>query len=117
MRYIWFWIVYHTDGGNSPHILELSLNYNLIPNFWKHLNSESIGNLLMFIPFGILYSLSRKEFNLKKSLIAGLICSLIIEVVQPLFGRSFDINDLILNTVGTLIGIVIFYIVKSFIKK
>ncbi len=115
MRYIWYWIIYHMDGGNTIHFFEFSIN--IIPDFWKHLNGESIGNLLMFIPFGILYSASKKEYNFKKSILAGFIFSLEIEIVQPIFGRAFDINDLILNTVGSIIGVCIFYIVKKLLKK
>lgn len=40
-----------------------------------------------------------------------------IEVFQPVFGRVFDLNDVILNLLGIVISKGIFTIVKNIIKK
>ena len=102
MRYVWFWILYHMDGGNAPRFFDLT--FNLVPDFLHHINSEVIGNLIMFIPFGILYSLAKRKPSIKNAILTGFICTLVIEIMQPVFGRAFDINDVILNTVGAVIG-------------
>ncbi len=34
----------------------------------RKINSEVVGNLLMFIPFGILYSLAKKKPSIKNTL-------------------------------------------------
>jgi glycopeptide antibiotics resistance protein len=115
MRSIWYYLIYHKESGAG--VSFFTFDFNLIPNFWHHLNSEVIGNLIMFIPFGILYSLSREKFNFRKTLQYGFLCSFIIEILQPLFGRAFDINDLIMNTIGVIVGIFIYYLIKKILKK
>lgn len=116
MRYSWYWIIYHMDGGNAPRFFDLT--FNMIPDFWNHINSEVVGNLIMFIPCGILYSLAKKKSSIKNTILTGFICTLVIEILQPVFGRAFDINDVILNTVGAVIGTVIFLVgIKVFRKE
>jgi len=66
-----------------------------------------LGNVLLFVPFGLLYPLSRKK-RVKIfeafALILGTTCS--IEILQYLFltSRRADIDDVILNLIGGLIG-------------
>ena len=65
---------------------------------------EDAGNILIFIPFGMAVALFKK-YDTKSSLLVGLTVSLIIESVQWLFWLgSFEVDDLIHNTVGTVIG-------------
>ena len=71
----------------------------------------------MFLPFGILYPLSQKEFNYKNTIIKGIILVLIIEVLEPIFGRAFDINDIILNSLGIIISTLIYMIINKKIRS
>ena len=66
----------------------------------------------MFLPFGILYPLFRQDSTWKRTLLAGFVTTLGIELLQPVFGRSFDINDVILNSVGIVISTIVFYTLK-----
>lgn len=69
-----------------------------------------IGNLVMFFPWGIyLPLLFEKTRYWKKYLVITIIVLFGIEVVQ-FFGRlgSFDIDDLILNLVGAMIGFMLY---------
>ena len=45
--------------------------------------------------FGILYPLSQKEYTWKNCVIKGLVAVAVIEGLQPIFGRAFDMNDII----------------------
>jgi glycopeptide antibiotics resistance protein len=49
----------------------------------------------------------------------GFIISLVIEILQLLFveGRCMDVDDLILNTLGVVIGWSIFKAIKFLVKK
>lgn len=98
MNVIWYTLIYHADSGHS--IPLFVWNFNLIPDFFRHINSEVIGNIAMFLPFGVLYPLSHHHTTFAKTLMTGLIYVVMIELVQPIFGRAFDINDIILNTLG-----------------
>ena len=103
------------DSGNAPRFFDLT--FNLLPNFWHHINSEVVGNLIMFIPFGILYSLAKRKPSIKNTILAGFICTLVIEIMQPVFGRAFDINDVILNTAGVVIGTMIYFVGAKVLRK
>ncbi|MBM6614403.1 VanZ family protein [Desemzia sp. RIT804] len=72
------------------------------------------GNILWFVPmgFGAAYLLSEKHSFLR-TLSIGFFVSLSIEVLQYLFDTGItDIDDLIFNTVGTIIGILLFQAVQ-----
>lgn len=74
-----------------------------------------IGNTAMFIPLGIVWPTVFKELNTHRKVItAGFGVSFTIEVLQlPFFGRSTDIDDLILNTLGFLVGYGIYLLGKK----
>lgn len=112
---IWYKLIYHMDPGTSINWFNGNFSFNL--NFISNLTKENIGNFLMFLPFGILYPLSQKEFNYKNTIIKGIILVLIIEVLEPLFGRAFDINDIILNTLGIIISTLIYKIINKKIRR
>ena len=64
------------------------------------------GNILIFSPFGIAIPLLEKRLNRGWMVVLlGLAISLVIELAQTfLIARVFDVDDLVLNAVGTLIG-------------
>lgn len=65
------------------------------------------GNLLIFIPFGMLLriALRRKALRLLGAAAVSFAASLALECSQALFGiGTFDVDDLILNTAGGLFG-------------
>ena len=65
-------------------------------------------NIALFVPLGILLPILWKPFrDPKKALGFGFGASLLIELAQIFTLRTTDINDLIANTLGTLLGWVI----------
>ncbi len=79
---------------------------------WKR---NIFGNIAMFIPVGICWPLCFKQLDsIGKAVLAGSGYSLLIELSQLLFyERGSDIDDLILNTTGVLIGAVVYFILAS----
>ena len=80
-------------------------NINLIP-FHDGFSLGFLLNILLFVPLGFLCPLISKHYrSIKNTFFIGLGLSVAIEVVQ-LFTlyRATDIDDLITNVVGTLIG-------------
>ena len=67
-----------------------------------------LGNIMLFIPFGFLSSYLLKNRKLGIVTILTLIASLTIETVQYYIGRVFDIDDIILNLVGGILGFLIY---------
>lgn len=67
-----------------------------------------IGNIMLFIPFGFLSSYLLKNRKFSVATILTLITSLTIETVQYYIGRVFDIDDIILNLIGGIVGFLIY---------
>lgn len=67
-----------------------------------------LGNVLLFVPFGFFLGLYLKLEKTKSATILVLIASFSIEVTQLMIGRVFDVDDIILNLVGGIIGFTIY---------
>ena len=89
-------------------------NVNLIP-FVNGLNMEFILNILLFIPLGFFCPMISKTYEqVKNVLLIGAGFSFVIEISQLFtLHRATDINDIISNTLGTLVG----YLCFEFIMK
>lgn len=115
MNIVWYKLLYRMDPGRN--VGWFNGVFDLVPDFFNNISGESIGNFLMFLPFGILYPLSQKEPTCKKCVIKGLITVAVIEVLQPIFGRAFDMNDIILNSLGIIVSTSILMGAKKAIKR
>ena len=63
------------------------------------------GNVLLLAPMGFLLPVLMKKLrSWKKILLIGAFVSLTLETVQYFIGRTADIDDVILNTLGVLLG-------------
>lgn len=69
---------------------------------------QVFGNILLFIPLGYFATSYCKIKNLGTITVVSLISSAVIEVVQHFIGRCFDIDDIILNVVGGIIGFLLY---------
>ena len=110
----------------------LRSNMNLVPfytigNYWKVVKRMEFtplffhsvinlgGNFFLFVPIG--YFLPRLWKPMRNFFVSLLTCFLTITLVEPiqlvtLLG-SLDIDDLILNMLGMLLGYVLFMIIKK----
>ncbi|AJA46963.1 VanZ family protein [Clostridium pasteurianum DSM 525 = ATCC 6013] len=65
-----------------------------------------VGNIVIFIPFGIYLPLFKNDKRVIANLLFILIVSLSVEIIQGILGiGASDIDDIILNCLGGLIGI------------
>lgn len=69
---------------------------------------QVVGNILLFIPLGYYATSYCRIKNLGTITIVSLLSSAVIEIVQHFIGRSFDIDDIILNLVGGIIGFLLY---------
>ena len=75
------------------------------------------GNVLMFIPLGIYILVHGKKLSLTKCVLLIIGSSVFIEIIQYIFARgATDIDDVILNTLGGVIGIGIYKIFAKIFK-
>lgn len=118
------------DGKIQPLIFDaanaLDFRINLLPLVYlmdyevrREALINVIGNTAMFIPLGIVWPVCFKKLNTHgKVIAAGVGFSLFIEILQlPFYERVSDIDDLILNSLGFLIGYGIYLLVKRIKKK
>ncbi len=110
----------------SDYVNSLAHNINLIPfrtiseyllfpqDHLRHAFINLAGNIITFIPLGFFLPYFWKKFNFfTKHLLCSLLIILFIELFQffTLLG-SFDIDDLLLNIIGTAIGFFILKLIK-----
>lgn len=76
-----------------------------------------LGNIVVFIPYGLYIQVIRKDKRFKTSFLQVLITPVIIEVIQVVFNLGAgDIDDVILNCLGGLIGIAFYRILLKWVK-
>ena len=67
-----------------------------------------IGNMVMFVPYGFFVSYYSKNVKFTSAFFLVLIASVVIESTQLAIGRVFDVDDILLNVVGGLIGYLLY---------
>ena len=110
-------------------------HYNLvlfkeIMRFWNYRDQLGIfsvfanlaGNILIFIPFGFFMPVASEHRNFFVTVMDTFLLSLIIEVIQLLTKVGcFVVDDLLLNTIGGVVGYIIFMISnvirRNYVKK
>lgn len=98
--------------------------WKIFQHKYTGLDYQVIGNVIMFIPFAILLAAVLNSYNcsLKKNLAICLSCSFIyslfIELCQLITKRgTFQLSDLVWNTLGGLIGFIIYSLINNIYKK
>lgn len=76
-----------------------------------------LGNMILFLPFGFFVSYYLKSKKALLPVILTLIASCSIEIVQMVIGRVFDIDDIILNLLGGVIGFFLYYLLVKIGRK
>lgn len=76
-----------------------------------------VANIGIFCPIGFFPALLWRGWRWWKSALVGLCTSVFIEFVQFFIGRSSDVDDVILNTAGTLVGFWIFWLINALLPQ
>lgn len=67
-----------------------------------------VGNIIMFVPFGFFTSYYLKLDKKRIIFYLTLVVSVVIELIQLKIGRAFDVDDIILNMVGGMLGYLLY---------
>ena len=73
--------------------------------------------MMMFMPYGLFITYFLKTKKVSLILFLSFILSLTIEITQFFIGRVFDIDDIMLNLIGALIGFYLFRIINNIKEK
>lgn len=125
-RYIFLFYLYLVIDVTGVGTLEDIFSYpelirpgeiNLIP-FQSGVGLLNILNIIMFAPLGFLLPLIWEQCRkLWSTALLGFQFSLMIELLQLFNRRATDIDDLLMNTVGTLIGFLIWLLYQKLFGK
>lgn len=96
-------------------------NVNFVPFDMIKAQGYSVnvwGNVVMFIPLGLYAAYYSKKMNVLKIMAFVMGASVFIEVVQYVFKRgATDIDDVILNTTGGAIGLIMYGLLVALLRK
>ena len=93
-------------------------SYKAIINGREELLAETIMNVVVFVPVGLLLGCAIKGWNWWKAMITGAGLSVSIELLQLVFKRGFsEVDDVIHNTLGCMIGYGIYSLVRVGYEK
>lgn len=92
-------------GTNNFTLFKEILRYKITSKLFI---KNVIGNILLFIPLGIFLSYFIKERGIFLIVIVPFLLSGLIEFIQSKIGRCFDVDDIILNFIGGIIGYIIY---------
>lgn len=76
-----------------------------------------VGNILLFMPYGFFVSYYLRLDKKRLALFLIFIVSISIEFVQLAIGRCFDVDDILLNLLGGMIGYYIYKMLESITDK
>ena len=123
--YIWFYLRNGYSGCELDPLF--SGGVNLVPTVIKVLTRELTvgrwvqimitGNFLMFVPMGFFLPFVSEKVNKRNILKISIIIPIVVEATQLIVGRSFDVDDLILNFAGIIVGYFIAIGLKALTKK
>lgn len=111
-RYCFLYVYYSIIGSivHVPFIGVENYNYGLAFNNIF----EGIKNIILFLPLGYLIPLinGKTVKSIKKIALCGFALSSFVEVIQLVSYRgTFDLDDLLHNTTGTIIGCILYIVI------
>ncbi|RZT23896.1 VanZ like protein [Fictibacillus sp. BK138] len=130
LMFVYFTTVFPFPFFNPYHLVGtgIEISHNVIPfksivdsltHFYFMVPIRNIGgNILLFVPLGFALLLRVSNMKIWKVIMIGFLVSLTMELCQLKMGyRSFDVDDLILNTIGTIIGMAAFKGTAKILQK
>ena len=118
------WIIACVLDGRTVIAAERSLNlipFQFITETWameaRKQITQTIANVVMFLPLGFVFPVAfKKARTFWKTTVYMMLFSFFIEFVQYFIGRSADIDDLMLNTLGGILGYLVLYVFSKMFK-
>ena len=78
---------------------------------------NTLGNIALFMPFGYFVSDYLNAKKIRHIFISALATSLTAELIQYKIGRAFDVDDIILNVLGAIVGYIIYKLIQGIKNK
>lgn len=120
IRQTWRHGGYHKSSATQNWVPLKNIKGMLSANVTSRTAMENVGgNILIFIPFGIMVPLLlRSRYKYPLAILLGFLLSVFFESFQLYTGcGQFDVDDIILNTSGALTGVVILMFANYIFQK
>ncbi len=91
------------QGYAGPFFRPGDMNLQLFRTF-RFSKVTLAANVLLFLPFGFCPALLWRESRWWKALLIAVVIPVVVENWQLFIGRCFDADDLMLNTLGAMLG-------------
>lgn len=129
LAFIFYFLLLSDWYGRTGEMREYHYNLILfreIKRFWIYRRelgmfavlSNLLGNVLIFVPFGFFMPLASRYRSFFVTTFYGFGLSLCVETFQLLTKvGSFDVDDLLLNTIGGILGYILFVICNTIRRK
>ena len=119
--------IYGGPGGTVSRIRR-GEGINLVPfrsinGYFEHyirgyFEVNFVGNILMFMPWGFgLVLLWKRQQRFFSIILCALGLTIFIETVQLFIGRSVDVDDIILNFLGSCLGAAFYFLLRKLFPK
>lgn len=103
-------VFFRSDVSDNVNFVPFK-TYQEIKNGNKFLLSQSIMNVAVFVPIGLLLAIAVKSWYIALSM--GVLISLCVEMLQYFFSKGYcEIDDVIHNTLGCLLGFSLYGLCK-----
>lgn len=118
---VWF-LIFSDWYGRTGEMQEYHYNLELfkeIKRFWDYrqqvgyfaMLTNLFGNVMIFLPFGFFLPMASRYRSFFSTMFASFVLSLCVEVFQFITRvGSFDVDDLLLNTIGGIVGHILFVV-------
>jgi glycopeptide antibiotics resistance protein len=115
------WLILFKLSYDIPSVLAgyQTRSLNLVPfvSLGQTGLSETVSNVVTFIPFGLLAALNSKRTAPWRLLAAVLAFSVVVETLQYVLAiGTTDVTDVITNTLGGLVGLVLYRLVNRIVR-
>ena len=111
-------VIFRTVGETRQYDFHPFWSYQALQEGREDLLAENIMNVVVFIPVGLLLGIAFKQMTWWKVLLVGCSISVTIESLQFFLMRGFsELDDVMHNTLGCLLGYGIMTILRIFFNK
>lgn len=124
IAFLLYFLIFSEWYGRTGEMLEYRYNLVLfqeIKRFWVYKEqlgwisfANLFGNVLIFIPFGFFMPMASRYRSFFLTILYSFGLSFLVEAFQLVTKvGSFDVDDLLLNTIGGVIGYIVFVICNT----
>jgi glycopeptide antibiotics resistance protein len=108
-----------TDSGHPANFIPFKtiVSYLLGYKGWIIAGINLVGNIALLVPIGFLIPFVCRKMTWKRTLLLAVVAGPVIEILQVVLRVGiFDIDDVILNALGVIIGYLMFTVLAHWIR-